>query len=299
MVEKPRQAGVRLLKASFPSAALPRWHCALAAAMDGIDSTEFPDRLIAALSEVVAFDYSVIFAYRGTDRPLDLYDNFPPDQREVFVTIYQAGPYLLDPFFHASRKTMRPGLYRMRELAPDRFYQSEYFRSYYVRTGLKEEIGFVLAVPGNIRVVISLMRTKTSAAFSEKEMTRLRVVDPVVRSIARRHWQSLERGWAGQRWYPGMAALETHVDNAFQNFGRSILTPRECEVVGMVLRGHSSESISRQLKIAPGTVKIHRKNIYTKLGISSQSELFSLFIASLYSETRKTVQSGVSVMSTS
>ena len=49
----------------------------------------------------------------------------------------------------------------------------------------------------------------------------------------------------------------------------------------MVLRGHSSNSIGRQFQITTGTVKIHRKNIYAKLGISSQSELFSHFISFL------------------
>lgn len=49
----------------------------------------------------------------------------------------------------------------------------------------------------------------------------------------------------------------------------------------MVLRGHSSNSIGRQFQITTGTVKIHRKNIYAKLGISSQSELFSHFISYL------------------
>ena len=37
-------------------------------------------------------------------------------------------------------------------------------------------------------------------------------------------------------------------------------------------------STGEVLGITPGTVKIHRKNIYAKLGISSQAELFNRFI---------------------
>jgi FixJ family two-component response regulator len=33
--------------------------------------------------------------------------------------------------------------------------------------------------------------------------------------------------------------------------------------------------------ISSGTVKVHRKNIYAKLGIMSQSELFSIFLNAL------------------
>jgi DNA-binding CsgD family transcriptional regulator len=49
----------------------------------------------------------------------------------------------------------------------------------------------------------------------------------------------------------------------------------------MILQGHSSKSIARQIGIAPGTVKLHRKAIYRKLGITSQSELFASFLQTL------------------
>jgi DNA-binding CsgD family transcriptional regulator len=51
--------------------------------------------------------------------------------------------------------------------------------------------------------------------------------------------------------------------------------------VSYVLQGHSTESIARHLDISPGTVKIHRKNIYRKLGISTQAQLFASFLRSL------------------
>ena len=68
---------------------------------------------------------------------------------------------------------------------------------------------------------------------------------------------------------------------AAENFGRDVLTPRECEVVKLVLRGYSTKSISQSLGISPGTVKVHRENIYAKLDVSTQAELFNLFIRSV------------------
>jgi DNA-binding CsgD family transcriptional regulator len=65
---------------------------------------------------------------------------------------------------------------------------------------------------------------------------------------------------------------------AFEHFGQGVLSPREQMVVQLVLRGHSAASIARNLDIAEGTVKNHRKSVYAKLGISSQRELFSRFI---------------------
>ena len=60
-----------------------------------------------------------------------------------------------------------------------------------------------------------------------------------------------------------------------------MLTPREREVVEFTLKGHSAEAVGRILGISPGTVRIHRRNIYSKLRIRSQGELFSRFVDAL------------------
>ncbi|MFZ1725348.1 MAG: helix-turn-helix transcriptional regulator [Albidovulum sp.] len=75
--------------------------------------------------------------------------------------------------------------------------------------------------------------------------------------------------------------METGIELSLQSFGKGVLTAREREVVEYSLKGHSAEATSRILGIAPGTVRIHRRNIYSKLGISSQGELFSRFIQTL------------------
>lgn len=257
------------------------WHEEMARLVRALKTPDYAQTLVDALGRLVAFDFSVMFAYRGDERPIDLYDNFGLERREVFVTLYQEGPYLLDPFFQASRDRVSAGLYRIRDLAPDRFYQSEYFRSYYIKTGLSEEIGFVIPLPDDVRAVISLMRAGNRQVFSEKEVTRLRAVEPLVRATAEQHWGDLGKRFPHGGAEPEQRNLQRSLDDTFRTFGRSLLSPREREVMGLVLRGHSSDSISKVLGIAAGTVKVHRKNIYAKLGIASQSELFAIFLETL------------------
>jgi DNA-binding CsgD family transcriptional regulator len=67
----------------------------------------------------------------------------------------------------------------------------------------------------------------------------------------------------------------------FDRFGESVLTERERQISQLLLRGHSSKSIARVLDIAPGTVMVHKRNLFAKLNISSQYELFSLLIDAL------------------
>jgi len=262
------------------------WHEQVARVITAMATPDYPATLVSVLRTLVPFDYSVMFAYRGDAAPIDLFDDFPPTKRRVFVTLYQEGPYLLDPFFLACRGKVDAGLYRLRAFAPDRFYQSEYFRSYYVQTGLSEEIGYFVTLPGEVRTVISLMRAARNPAFSAREMKTLKAVEPIVRATAERQWLDLQSRFSGVSDNPEQEILQRYLDNAFHDFGRSVLTAREREVVEYVLKGYSSEAIGRILGIASGTVRIHRKNIYAKLGIGSQGELFSHFIRALTPQTQ-------------
>lgn len=236
----------------------------------------FPAALARVLRATAPYDYTVIFGYHGTSRPRDLYDDFPRGKRRVFVSDYQAGPYLLDPFYLAATQPVPPALYRMRDLAPDRFYQGEYFRNYYVQTGLAEEIGFFVALGGGAMVVVSLMRA--SRPFSARDFAALQAIRPVVEAAVTRHWQLLPDDFASA---PRSEAEESPVERSFLQFGEGRLTARERQVVEYTLKGYSSEALGRVLQISPGTVRIHRRNIYAKLGISSQGELFGRFISTL------------------
>lgn len=250
------------------------WMDAAGRIVEGIGTPKFPRFLAQGLREVAPCDYTVIFGYAGSARPLDLYDDFPPDRRRLHVEEYQEGPYLLDPFFLASLDLSEPGLWRLREIAPDRFYQGEYYRNYYAQTGLAEEIGYLIAVNSELILVVSLMRKEKR--FSNAELRALKRVWPVVDAACRKNWQDLTLEENGRS-----QSMEERIEGAFRSIGEGILTPRERQVVELTLRGHSADAIGKMLGISPGTVRIHRRNIYTKLRISSQGELFSAFISAM------------------
>ena len=105
----------------------------------------------------------------------------------------------------------------------------------------------------------------TSPPITRSDLDMLRALDPAIGAFCAEHWSNLH---ARREASPPRAA--------HPEFER--LTLREREIVTMVLRGHSTESIAMQLSISPGTVKIHRKNIYRKLRVSTQAELFAAFM---------------------
>ena len=153
----------------------------MAETVRAIDTNAFPATVVAFLQAVVPFEFSVMFGYHESQRPIDLYDNFSETKRKVMVDDYQEGPYLLDPLFHAAQTPVQAGLVRLRDIAPDRFYQAEYFRNYYVQTGLAEEIGFIVDVGEKATVVISAMRE--SKVFSAREFRDLSAFFPFVEAV--------------------------------------------------------------------------------------------------------------------
>jgi len=136
-----------------------------------------------------------------------------------------------------------------------------------------EEIVFICALPDIGHLAYSLMRLNASPKFSSVQFEGFQMCQTMVDVLLQRHFQGLcthvdDSG----------LALREHLNNAFSRFAADQLTPREQLIVSMILRGHSRLSISLHLGIAEGTVKNHRKHLYCKLGISSQSELFHLSV---------------------
>lgn len=248
------------------------WNRPAALCLDALGTPAFAGILAEGLRGAMPYEFTVIFGYIGKERPLALFDDFTPARQKLHVDDYLEGPYLIDPFFLASIGDTPPGIWRLRDIAPDRFYQGEYYRNYYAQTGLAEEVGFLIEVDTELQIVVSLMRTEKK--FSKTEMRVLSEIQPIVEALCRRHWSSVER--------PGSSKttdiLNQRVADAFNTIGNGALTDREGQIVELTLRGHSSEAIGKMLSISPGTVRIHRRNVYSKLRINSQGELFSLFL---------------------
>lgn len=265
-------------KGTSASLMQPEWFDLLGQLVENIGGPDFPDILSQVLRQVIAFKHTVTFAYNGSSVPLCLSHNFPHPRYVIHVIDYQSGPYLLDPLYKAGANGVRSGVYRLKDVAPDQFYKSEYYRSYYVQTGPVDEVAFFIGCGERWNIVTSLMRPHSDTQFSERELRHLSRIEPLIRAICQRHWAYDGRLKAAMPPEDEEEALNRRIRAALKRLDIPALTPREMEVVGLVLQGHSSDSIANILKIATGTVRIHRKNIYSKMRISSQRELFAAFI---------------------
>ncbi len=229
-----------------------------------------------AIDLVVVNNGLCLLAFHEDAPPEVVYHTLAPEDERHYLQRYLAGPYLLDPLYELALKDGKPALCRFRDAIPDRFHSSEYYRQYCERTHLRDEIDYLVDVGGGS--ALALVVGSRERMFTKAELSRLQLVEPTVRAAMRRAWDKRRKARE-----PGQSnrAIHGRLTECYRNFGSDVLTQREREITRLLLRGHSTKSVARELGIAPGTVMVHKRNLFSKLGITSQYELFSRFIDAL------------------
>lgn len=256
---------------------LVSFHAALADSITELGGEGFYGAVTDALGKLIVFEYPLLIHYPVGATPQVLY--FTPasaDDYEIQIQRYLQGPFLLDPFYQASLQGAA-GAFALKEVAPDNFKLGQFYREYYKATQVGDEVSFLQPLPEGGHLHLSLSRGKGQRAFSAAEVRQLKAVATLIGSLLLKH-QVLS-----QRVEPPSQATDLHMalEQALNRFGRSLLTPREQNILTLILRGHSSKSIAARLDISIATVKRHRQQMYQKLDINTQAELFHLFIDSM------------------
>jgi DNA-binding CsgD family transcriptional regulator len=248
----------------------------LARLIPAVGSAEFVHQLVAMLKQLVPNDDTTIILYPGTDLPVIEYFEIPEGSTVSNLDVYVKGAFLLDPFYLAASRDRAFGLFRLRDLAPRDFKSSDYYKSWYLNCPYQDECGYLIPIGEEGFLNIALGTYPPRARFTRAELGTLQGIWPMVELLCQEHWAS-----AGTR-SPGVN-LRGQLHAALNSFGSSLLTDREAQVIKLVLHGHSTKTLAERLSISMETVKLHRKHAYSKLEVSSQAELFYLFLDSVMS----------------
>lgn len=254
----------------------PQLPDAIATLVGATGDQKIASALAGVVGAAVKPDATCLLAFHKQAPPEVLHHTMNARRARHYLDRYLAGPYLLDPLYQLALRKDKPGMCRCRDETPDRFRSSEYFRQYYDRTHLADEMDFLVDVDAKTALVLVVGRWNNR--FSRSDVDALRWIEPIVKSGLHRIWSV----WS-DRHSDDERDLTMHqrLTQCFEQFGETRLTQRERQITQLLLRGHSSKSVARELNIAPGTVMVHKRNLFSKLGISSQYELFSLFIDKL------------------
>jgi DNA-binding CsgD family transcriptional regulator len=245
-----------------------------------LDTAEFAPNLVESLHKWCRNDRGMLYVLRRSRRPWLLFDervdgrcSARPGNPELEARAYLGGGYLLDPYYRAFLEGGRQGLYTPADLDADSIEQS-------APRGWSgsEHVAFLSPVSPDTCLVLLLLRDD-GEPFSSKDVAALRLVEICVCPALRLHWKSYARSVVGKGEDSGQ--VYEQVQLALSEFGAGTLTPRESEVIRLMLRGQSTKRAASRLGIAATTAALHRKRAYAKLEVCSQAELFHLFIRSL------------------
>ena len=225
---------------------------------------DLPAALTRACRSACPLDSLIVTEFSPSASPKSMYDDLEPVQATIHISFYEAGPYRFDPFYLAAMRDGLTGAFRLRDLVQDAFYKSEYYRMFFRKIGLSDELGLIVKLDGERAILVSLARKLKQPRFSDTDLASIRTLFPLLEAACQRQWGgSLSES----------ANLEPA--NFASSFESDLLSPRELEIIRLVLEGHSTPSAAALLGIAEGTVKVHRRHAYAKLAVSSQGELFS------------------------
>ena len=191
------------------------------------------------------------------------------------LTAYIDGAYRLDPFYQFSQTPTDGALYRLSDIAPDRFFTGEYYLKYYSETHLCDEVGLLVPLGAGTTAHLSMSRREEAGPFKRKELQCLRHYSPLLIQLLKEHCA----GHQGQYAQSPLSAADPFADVIQAELAEALgikLTHREAQIAELVIQGHSNASAALKLGVAYEPVNVHRRNIYRKLCMSSQGELLSL-----------------------
>ncbi|MCU0903945.1 MAG: helix-turn-helix transcriptional regulator [Tabrizicola sp.] len=263
---------------------------AVAGAIRALRQPDFAGSLWTLASVMARPDNLIVLAYRDAGPPLVLAHRAGhPRVFQRLESTYLAGAYRLDPYYALHLARSAEGAYRLADIAPDAFRRSRYFTDYFGATTLVDEIAFVVPLAEGLSLNLCLGRDASSSrAFSMAEAQSCQRLAPVVAALARAEWRGLEPGTGA-----GAGLVEDTPALLIKAAARRgiALSPRQATVALLILRGHSTPSIALTLQLSAQTVKVFRKQLYARCGISSQGELFSLMLPLLQAADQSAVSS--------
>jgi DNA-binding CsgD family transcriptional regulator len=251
----------------------------IAPLVEEVGSPGFFGGLHAALEQVIPFQNFIVLAFERGRTGEILHTNIEERELRRKMTPYLRGLYELDPFVIASAAGDPRRFAVMGELAPEEFFETEFYRAYYHAIEISEESRFLIQLDPDRWTHILVEREHPAPGFSAEDRTGLAEVADLVVALVRKHHELMAaRGEAG----PQTRALDLKLVDVLSAMHDAALTRREVEVAEMILQGHSPKAVARRLGISGGTVINHKRHIYEKLEVHSQAQLFNLVLAALF-----------------
>ncbi|WP_123511633.1 helix-turn-helix transcriptional regulator [Pseudomonas frederiksbergensis] len=246
------------------------WNRVLARLFDRQLENDLPGLLSDAMKQFIEHDTFILKVYdHGNDLPIIISHDIPTHRHYQYFENYFASAYKEDPLLKKLRYDGTGSVVQINANTCS-LKNSAYYRTYYEDLNLNDEIDILLPVAPRQSLVLSIGRWGDVA--HEDELATLSSVYPLIECLLKNFWKQRS---AQQDVRPMPHSVETRL----ATFGEEQLTVREREITRWMLQGKCTKEIARVLEISAQTIKVHRRNIYAKLGVNTELQLCSLFAA--------------------
>jgi len=232
-----------------------------------LNRPEFWSSLIRILNEYVQIDNWVVLIFSSQQvQVVSLPEVADAEEIDAFTHRYVKGLYLLDPFYIANRENPQSGFFHLLDIAPEHFLKTEYYHQYFAQYISVDEAQYNVQLDSDRTLCVSF---GSNVHFNQEQITMLDIIKPWVTALMHQRMFfeiDVEKNPTELPLWP-----ETIIQLSTQ------ITTRENDVLKLLLSGFSNKEIAGKLSLSTETIKVHRRNIYAKLNIKSQSELFSRF----------------------
>ncbi len=232
-----------------------------------LNRPEFWSSLIRTLNEYVQIDnWAVLIFSNQQVQVVSLPEVADAEEIDAFTHRYVKGLYMLDPFYIANRENPQSGFFHMLDIAPEHFLETEYYHQYFAQYISVDEAQYNVQLDSDRTLCISF---GSNARFNQEQITILDIIKPWVTALMHQRMcfeTDVEKSPPEPAPWP-----ETILQLGTQ------ITTREKDVLKLLLSGFSNKEIAGKLSLSAETIKVHRRNIYAKLNIKSQPELFARF----------------------
>ncbi len=243
----------------------------LARAIAATGTDDHIDRLIDLIGADVPHDLVTVTRYSATKIPEFVkHRRFSDEMVERYLSTY----YVFDPFYACWRRERRLGIVPLRTLADDEVKRGQYIAEFLAQSEICDEVGILLADGGDWCLGIFLDRS--TRPFRDGEIALLNDRFQVFASLHALDIKSRGANFLRTPAPAGPGASPRREPRIPAGLWPE-LTPRERELVQLVLAGHPTAAIAKRLGITVGTAKNHRRRIYEKLDITTERELFLQF----------------------
>ncbi len=246
----------------------------LIAVLNVAGTEDYLPRLIDLVGNLVPHDRITVTRYAIHARPEFLtHRNFSDALVERYLSVY----YPYDPFYAHWCQHLTPGVLHLAQFGSRELKQGRYIAEFLAQSVIRDEVGVLLDDGPGTTLAVFLERA--SRTFTHREIARLQQAFGRIAAI-----HALQRRLSATGDVAGRKAATRRPSEPPRHSSKvpeplwPDLTARERELVSMILAGHPPQAIAARLGISSGTVRNHRQNIFRKLDITTEREVFLQYL---------------------